>query len=97
MGGYMPEGGGGRAARAGRYPPLASLVVSTIAAFSAVIVIAVLHSVCPAVHSCILLFDSRSVNQSLLIGSSSKVFNRLITTNNANFHIDFFCVSGRRW
>ncbi|XP_047042612.1 O-glucosyltransferase rumi-like [Lolium rigidum] len=44
MGGYMPEGGGGRAARAGRYPPLASLVVSTIAAFSAVIVIAVLHS-----------------------------------------------------
>ncbi|KAM3400908.1 hypothetical protein ACQJBY_005627 [Aegilops geniculata] len=45
MGGYTQEGGGGvRAARAGRYPPLASLVVSTIAAFSAVIVIAVLHS-----------------------------------------------------
>lgn len=44
----MPEGGGGgRAARAGRYPPLASLVVSTIAAFSAVIVIAVIHSVWP--------------------------------------------------
>ena len=49
MGGYTPEGaGGGRAARVGRYPPLASLVVSTIAAFSAVIVIAVLHSVWPA-------------------------------------------------
>ncbi|KQK07501.1 O-glucosyltransferase rumi homolog [Brachypodium distachyon] len=49
MGGYIPESGTGtvvRAARAGagRYPPLASLVVSTIAAFSAVIVIAVLHS-----------------------------------------------------
>ncbi|VAH14490.1 unnamed protein product [Triticum turgidum subsp. durum] len=39
MGGYTTEGGGARAARAGRYPPLASLVVSTIAAFSAVIVI----------------------------------------------------------
>lgn len=34
-----------RAAAGGRYPPLSSLVVSTIAAFSAVIVIAILHSV----------------------------------------------------
>jgi hypothetical protein len=81
MGGYVPEGGGGgRASRAGRYPPLASLVVSTIAAFSAVIVIAVLHSVCPAVHSRIYR-DSRY----LRIGSSSKVLARLITTNIANF------------
>jgi hypothetical protein len=81
MGGYVPEGGGGgRAARAGRYPPLASLVVSTIAAFSAVIVIAVLHSVCSAVHPSIYR-DSRY----LRIGSSSKVFARLITTNITKF------------
>lgn len=49
----MPEGAGVRTARVGRYPPLASLVVSTIAAFSAVIVIAVLHSVCLSPCSCV--------------------------------------------
>jgi hypothetical protein len=48
MGGYVPaaEGGaGGGRGRGARYPPLSALVVSAIAAFSAVIVLAVIHSV----------------------------------------------------
>ncbi|KAL6594716.1 hypothetical protein ACP70R_048454 [Stipagrostis hirtigluma subsp. patula] len=51
MGGYVTAegaggggGGGSRSSRGGRYPPLAALVVSAIAAFSAVIVLAILHS-----------------------------------------------------
>ncbi|RCV15185.1 hypothetical protein SETIT_3G037800v2 [Setaria italica] len=46
MAGYVPaEGGGaGGRGRGARYPPLSALVVSAIAAFSAVIVLAVVHS-----------------------------------------------------
>ncbi|RLN28541.1 protein O-glucosyltransferase 1 [Panicum miliaceum] len=47
MGGYVPAaegGGGGGRGRCARYPPLSALVVSAIAAFSAVIVLAVIHS-----------------------------------------------------
>jgi protein glucosyltransferase len=52
MGSYVPaEGGGaGGRGRGARYPPLSALVVSAIAAFSAVIVLAVVHSVINTVH-----------------------------------------------
>jgi hypothetical protein len=42
---YMAAEGAGGRGRAMRYPPLSALVVSAIAAFSAVIVLAVVHSV----------------------------------------------------
>jgi len=45
MGGYVPAAEGGGRGRGARYPPLSALVVSAIAAFSAVIVLAVIHSV----------------------------------------------------
>ena len=44
MGGYVPAAEGGGRGRGARYPPLSALVVSAIAAFSAVIVLAVIHS-----------------------------------------------------